>query len=733
MASTVQVSQLMLNDGGLALLVQLADCLLSPSQHDDHPPETPVPDCPSLTPDHGAYADADDCEDLDVIDSEDPPPQKQQQQQQQQQGQDTGRDRVLSLRRDILSIDPDERHALASHALSAITNLMVRGRSRVRDALVEAGIVDVLVRFLEQLVTDMETLSAMQHQQQQQQMEIQQLQRQQCSSSSESSLSLGTSNMDLDVIAPNSSDILSSTATADFATIPVSVLDSVTNNRPQHQQLHQEEQPRQPEISSMISIPHAPTAAEPLQNPNHSAIAQAPAPSLHAHTEIPLLPGIRIRPAQTPAAAVLLNKIVAQQHNLLMCCKILHVVSKYPHLRHYMHIDLVRPVRPSVSDLCGAAIVAAAAANSSEASANAGLGISAPIPMAASSSTPPDSDSIRRNFDRFESSLFNATGVIPTQSAATFNQGENSSMSNQARTSQQISPVITTVPILVFDNEPESEIRLLESLAKLPQTIPSLPPVPAQSGAGMSAPQPRNHLIQTTLHYLPAPKNPRSAFELLEVFTTACSLVPEARTLTVATLRNAYRRDPVPIPAEGPHAPMGQAMGPCVYVDAEAYVKSSPSSRVIQGWRNGYTGPGVVVGLDCVTYEFHSKGCQRKAWVLHKNWCLKYTGDTTVTPAATAVPATQSSTGSFAVTGDPVVTAAAIDFAAPAPATIEDTTVLGTARQADATVAFQALGAMRRRASSSVGAGMVVAGGVHVGERTEAFMDETDGGNRGLF
>ena len=27
----------------------------------------------------------------------------------------------------------------------------------------------------------------------------------------------------------------------------------------------------------------------------------------------------------------------------------------------------------------------------------------------------------------------------------------------------------------------------------------------------------------------------------------------------------------------------------------------------------------------------YSKSCQRKAWVLHKNWCLKFTGDTATT------------------------------------------------------------------------------------------------------
>ncbi|KAJ3371467.1 hypothetical protein HDU84_001279 [Entophlyctis sp. JEL0112] len=214
---------------------------------------------------------------------------------------------------------------------------------------------------------------------------------------------------------------------------------------------------------------------------------------------------------------------------------------------------------------------------------------------------------------------------------------------------------------------------------------------------------------------------------------------------------------------------MGQAMGPCVYVDAETYVKSSPGSRTIQGWRNGSARPGVVVGLGhlrrcanlrcgrweegykqfskcsrCRRVSYCSKGCQRKAWVLHKNWCLKYTGDTTVTSTATTVPATQPSADGFAVNADGAETAATMDFAVPAPTTImgaEGTVVLGAARQTDATAAFQALGAMRRRASSSVGAGIVVAGGVHVAERAGTFMDETNGGgvlggaggNGGLF
>ncbi|KAI8827388.1 hypothetical protein BJ741DRAFT_630521, partial [Chytriomyces cf. hyalinus JEL632] len=56
------------------------------------------------------------------------------------------------------SLDSDDRLSLATHALSAAANLMLRGRSKVRDALVEAGLVNVLVRFLSPIVGAIEQL-----------------------------------------------------------------------------------------------------------------------------------------------------------------------------------------------------------------------------------------------------------------------------------------------------------------------------------------------------------------------------------------------------------------------------------------------------------------------------------------------------------------------------------------------------------------------------------------------
>ncbi|KAJ1544485.1 hypothetical protein HK405_008610 [Cladochytrium tenue] len=89
--------------------------------------------------------------------------------------------------------------------------------------------------------------------------------------------------------------------------------------------------------------------------------------------------------------------------------------------------------------------------------------------------------------------------------------------------------------------------------------------------------------------FMQEPLNSRSAFELVEEFTAPSVYLSEARMWAVVTLRNAYRRDPTTAVLNLPDF--------------------GPSST-------------------------------EDAWVLHKNWCLKFTGETpqangVSTPAAT--------------------------------------------------------------------------------------------------
>ncbi|KAJ3239512.1 hypothetical protein HDU78_002821 [Chytriomyces hyalinus] len=586
------------------------------------------------------------------------------------------------------SLDSDDRLSLATHALSAAANLMLRGRSKVRDALVEAGLVNVLVRFLAPIVGAIEQLQLLPAPAVTEPSPASEavseagptIQDTANPSANSISTSISSDSMEIDSATPNvlasldSIPSVSSTSTEPNTPAPTSmgdqqtpvVIDSIT-------------------INVGLSLPHAPSAAEPVQpiaaiQEAQPIQAQQPQQQPRPTQEVPMLPGVRLPLPSSPETTTLLSKIIPHQHHVLMATKILHVVSKYPHLRHYMHIDSTRPLRASVRDLCSAAIAAADSlgADKTEPSnvcMNEDLGLAgeskAPLANGGIRSQPGldgmDLDQqqqlrMRVNLDRFEANpsipavtantailadVFTATNSIISFPAAVAPNAAASAAA--AAAASTIQPVVTTVPLLTFEHESEQELLLLEQLCQIPATLPAAP----SSTTTPAHQHQKTHLIQSTLHFLPQPVNPRSAFDLLEVFTTPCALIPEARALAVATLRNAYRRDPVPTPSEPPHTPLNQAMGPCMYVDVDAFTRRG----VVRGWKGGANcGRAVVVGLGhlrrCASsacgkwengykqfsnlafFENSSKNCQRRAWVLHKNWCLKYTGDTGVASGA---------------------------------------------------------------------------------------------------
>ncbi|KAJ3281579.1 hypothetical protein HDU79_010665 [Rhizoclosmatium sp. JEL0117] len=588
---------------------------------------------------------------------------------------DGGLSLLVAKTRDLLCVsdsddgddeaEADDSRALASHALAAATNLVVRGRSKVRDALVEAGLVNVLVRFLGPIVAAIE--------------DLQKLSQEAGVSLSQTPQITTTTSTTTTTTTTSSAITTTSIPTAEYLLAPTLPLSSTEPNTPtasssdQSQPLPLDHQPQHPQNAQRSiappQLPHAPPSAEQtplpvhplLQEPNphqQNLQPQLQAPQTTAATlptqsrtqDVGLLPGLRLPLPSSPLVNALLAKVIPYQQHIMMAIKILHMVSKYPHLRHYMHIDSIRPVRPRIVDLCGAAR-AAAEAEKAAASANvvedksdsmkSGLGISLDVPRQELSTLPPinaaDIDQLRRvNFDRFDSGI-----TLPPLNIANSASSTNTQPDPVLYPLETINPTITTIPLLVFENEDPMEIDLLEQITALPTHLPK-PSNPAQPP----------HLIQSTLHYSQAPTNPRSAFELLEVFTSPCSLLPEARTLSVATLRNAYRRDPVPTPSEPPFTPLTQAMGPCMYINPDtptpttvAPATSGKRSLVVGlghlrrcansrcgAWEQGYKQFSKC--SRCRRVSYCSKGCQRRAWVLHKNWCLKYVGDQVTNSAA---------------------------------------------------------------------------------------------------
>ncbi|KAJ3025280.1 UNVERIFIED_CONTAM: hypothetical protein HDU68_007302 [Siphonaria sp. JEL0065] len=696
LANTHVVSQLMLADGGVSLLVSLLEGLLVASKS---------PGSPGLS--------------------------------ESQRGNSSNRIANLNPPFDFSA---DDRLTLASHALSAATNLVLRGRSKVRDALVEAGLVKVLVAFLEPVVAAVE-----------------ELQRISTAQPALAAVSTPTESTSMDIDASLNTQQHSQSVDNSQFLIPSSVLATTSStepNTPAPIQPEQQQQQQPHPINALptdpaTSLPHAPSAAEPA-----TAAAQPPPPQ-QQRQEVPILPGIRLPLPSSPETAHSLSKIVPHQHHILMAIKILHMVSKYPHLRHYMHIDNTRPLRPFVKELCGAAIAAAdaekpaalAVANStsssslsvvdaSSSSAN-GLGLGLDLLTNVLATTPTivsnvvdvasasasatttttipntlatvDIDQIRRvNFDRFDSTVgtaATATSLAPqtTTPATSVMHRQLFSLSASINNTSKpvaplpkIQPIITNIPMLVFAHEDPMELELLESLTTLPESFQT--PLIAS----------KNHLIQTTLHYAPKPSNTRSAFELLEVFTGPCSLIPEARNLAVGTLRNAYRRDPVPTPAEPPFVPLNQAMGPCMYLDADEFCSSGKIRKA------GPFARSVVVGLG------HLRRCANSRCGKWENGYKQFSKCTAAPPVGTVAPATIP-------TAAPVV-APGVMHTMPLIRDVQArihfptfTTTTGTAAPGNVADGEALLAPLGRRASSDAASAIVVTGGGH------EFMEEGNG------
>ncbi|KAJ3415802.1 hypothetical protein HDV05_004075 [Chytridiales sp. JEL 0842] len=127
------------------------------------------------------------------------------------------------------------------------------------------------------------------------------------------------------------------------------------------------------------------------------------------------------------------------------------------------------------------------------------------------------------------------------------------------------------------------------------------------------------------LEYMFDAFNPRSAFELIEFFTGSSSLIPEARMWAVMALRNAYRRDPSSPVAFGPD-------GEVISVSA-GQLRRCAYSRCGK-WEERFKQFSKCSRCRRVTYC--CKSCQRRAWVLHKNWCLKFNGDSSASRDSTS-------------------------------------------------------------------------------------------------
>ncbi|KAJ1565774.1 hypothetical protein HK405_011637, partial [Cladochytrium tenue] len=151
--------------------------------------------------------------------------------------------------------------------------------------------------------------------------------------------------------------------------------------------------------------------------------------------------------------------------------------------------------------------------------------------------------------------------------------------------------------------------------------------------------------------FMQEPLNSRSAFELVEEFTAPSVYLSEARMLAVVTLRNAYRRDPTTAVLNLPD------FGPSSTEDGAGHGVLAVSPGQLR--RCAYARCGKWEEK----YKQFSK-CSRRAWVLHKNWCLKFTGETpqangVSTPAATpaedgraiAVAASAAVAGALAESG----------------------------------------------------------------------------------
>ncbi|KAJ3100486.1 hypothetical protein HDU96_010315 [Phlyctochytrium bullatum] len=162
----------------------------------------------------------------------------------------------------------------------------------------------------------------------------------------------------------------------------------------------------------------------------------------------------------------------------------------------------------------------------------------------------------------------------------------------------------------------------------------------------------------------------RSAFAVVEAFSAPSSVLAEARVWSVVGMRNAFRRDPAP--AGGGGEVVGgvgaNGLGVC------GQLRRCGDARCTR-WEASFKEYSKC--SRCRRVAYCSKACQRRAWTLHKNWCLKF-GDatpaagaasSTATPSASAVaPVSAPAVVVPAAPAAPAPTAMVVDEPAPAPA-----------------------------------------------------------------
>ncbi|KAJ3328618.1 hypothetical protein HDU76_009632 [Blyttiomyces sp. JEL0837] len=305
--------------------------------------------------------------------------------------------------------------------------------------------------------------------------------------------------------------------------------------------------------------------------------------------EIPILPGVQRFP-QTALEASLISEVIHRGVDILLASKIIASLSKYPSIRTHMHADVGRPNRPTLQAMILAARDAANGLSAHSSSAGKGIG-----------------------------SRSDAEGNRPSTTSTTADSGSNPMdiSSDDEEQEQQ--------PTLRCGHGPSEQpcacdkIRQL-GLDKFEEYSDEMEEFLSQYGVGSSGP-----LV------MPTPRNRRSAFELLEKFTSPSSFFAEVRMFAVVALRNAYRRDPA------------QANLPVVNVSGGG----SGSNSVIRNHHHHHhhqhhcEGESVFVSPGQLRRcAYSSKYCQRRAWVLHKNWCLKFNESEKPAPAAATVEAT---------------------------------------------------------------------------------------------
>ncbi|KAI9364431.1 hypothetical protein DFJ73DRAFT_809381 [Zopfochytrium polystomum] len=365
-----------------------------------------------------------------------------------------------------------------STALSCLTNIATRGRQKMKEALVECGIVPVLVELLDHIVSTMEMVQALQansttdvaRETAQSAPAISGLLRSTVAGGANHSLDLFHTPLDPSTNATIGSPVPGPNQVA--STSPSAELNS--------------NETRNAEVSLAIPlIQAAPFFGAPalsaLQTPSENL--QPPAMRSSTAQEIPFLPSIRQIP-QTFLEETLISSVLHRGMDILLAIKIIANLSKYPSIRPHLHADCLRPRRPTLE----AMILAASAAN---------------------------------EVSRKPTSQLGSHG-LEESATATILTTHDSSLSHSNNRGFEAQPLSVSQSVLAdmgisFLCDSDEEIEEILSAA----------------GVGASGPI-----------FMQTPLNPRSAFELVEAFTSPSSYLSEARMWAVLALRSAYRRDP---------------------------------------------------------------------------------------------------------------------------------------------------------------------------------------------